>query len=347
MRTLIGRLEAGAGSYACGGYLASRGDLQRTELLTALLFDRLGRKIRRVDALRGEADDNWNQTFYLLYFRTLGDRQNQEAYLSLARRVPYRIVLRERRASHAVEAMFFGASGLLDLYRHDEYTLELRRNFEYLAAKYGIEPMPATAWENGELRPARHHVLRLAKAAHASIALPEAEDQWPHLLALAQETPLPVQLKAAEFFSQDEFVMARAMACRTEGDIRNLFCIEASPYWRTHHIPGAPGDESPKRIGSFKANIIGITLVAVLQFAYGSYTGDERLRDYALSLLERLPAEDNRYIRAWRNAGVTVRNAFESQALLQLATEYCDARRCAECPVGRRIVQAVRQAREE
>ena len=115
VRTMIGRLEAGAGSYACGGYLASRGDLQRTELLTALLFDRLGRKIRRVDALRGEADDNWNQTFYLLYFRTLGDRQNQEAYLSLARRVPYRIVLRERRASHAVEAMFFGASGLLDL----------------------------------------------------------------------------------------------------------------------------------------------------------------------------------------------------------------------------------------
>ena len=315
VRTMIGRLEAGAGSYACGGYLASRGDLQRTELLTALLFDRLGRKIRRVDALRGEADDNWNQTFYLLYFRTLGDRQNQEAYLSLARRVPYRIVLRERRASHAVEAMFFGASGLLDLYRHDEYTLELRRNFEYLATKYGIEPMPASAWELGEIRPANHPVLRLAQAA--------------------------------EFFSQDEFVMARAMACRTEGDIRNLFCIEASPYWRTHHIPGTPGDESPKRIGSFKANIIGINLVAVLQFAYGSYTGDERLRDNALSLLERLPADDNRYIRAWRNAGVTVRNAFESQALLQLATEYCDARRCAECPVGRRIVQAVRQAREE
>lgn len=315
VRTMIGRLEAGAGSYACGGYLASRGDLQRTELLTALLFDRLKRKIRHVDALRGEADDNWNQTFYLLYFRTLGDRQNQEAYLSLARRVPYRIVLRERRASHAVEAMFFGASGLLDLYRHDEYTLELRRNFEYLAAKYGIEPMPASAWELGEIRPANHPVLRLAQAA--------------------------------EFFSQDEFVMARAMACRTEGDIRNLFCIEASPYWRTHHIPGAPGDESPKRIGSFKANIIGINLVAVLQFAYGSYTGDERLRDNALSLLERLPAEDNRYIRAWRNAGVAVRNAFESQALLQLATEYCDARRCAECPVGRRIVQAVRQVREE
>ena len=312
---MLNRLQAGAGTYACGGYLAGLGSLQRSEICTALLFSRLERKMRMVDALREEASENWNQTFYLLYFRTLGDRRNQEAYLSLARRVPYKVVLRERLAPRAVEAMFFGASGLLTLYPHDAYTLDLARDFEYLAAKYDIEPLDAGVWELDEIRPANHPVLRLAQAA--------------------------------EFFIQDEFVMERAMSCRTEEDIRRLFCIEASDYWRTHHIPGTPGDESPKRIGSFKANIIGINLVAVLQFAYGSYTGDERLRDNALSLLERLPAEDNRYIRAWRNAGVTVRNAFESQALLQLATEYCDARRCAECPVGRRIVQAVRQAREE
>ena len=260
-------------------------------------------------ALRHEAAENWNQTFYLLYFRTLGDRQNQEAYLTLARRVSYKTVLRERLAPHAVESLLFGASGLLALYPHDTYTLNLARNFEYLAAKYDIEPMQAGAWQLGDIRPANHPVLRLAQAA--------------------------------EFFAQDEFVMERAMACRTEEDVRRLFCIEAPSYWRTHHVPGAESNESPKRIGAFKANIIGINLVAVLQFAYGSYTGSERLRDSALTLLERLPAEDNRYMRAWQAAGVRPRNAFESQALLQLATEYCAARRCAECPVGRRIAKSL------
>ena len=162
---ILARLEAGADAYACGGYLAGRNDLQRTELFTALLFDRLARKMRLVEALRKEADDNWNQTFYLLYFRTLGDRQNQEAYLSLTRRVPYRTVLRERLAPHAVEAMLFGTSGLLELYKHDEYTLDLRREFEHLSAKYGIEPMDASAWELGNIRPANDPVLRLAQAA--------------------------------------------------------------------------------------------------------------------------------------------------------------------------------------
>ena len=301
---MLNRLQAGAGTYACGGYLAGLGSLQRSEICTALLFSRLERKMRMVDALREEASENWNQTFYLLYFRTLGDRRNQEAYLSLARRVPYKVVLRERLAPRAVEAMFFGASGLLTLYPHDAYTLDLARDFEYLAAKYDIEPLEAGVWELDEVRPANHPVLRLAQAA--------------------------------EFFIQDEFVMERAMSCRTEEDIRRLFCIEASAYWRTHHIPGIASDEHPKRLGAFKANIIGINLVSVLQFAYGSVTGRETLRDSALTLLERLPAEDN-----WRNTGVMIRNAFESQALLQLATEYCPAKRCTECPVGRRILQSI------
>ena len=192
---MLNRLQAGAGTYACGGYLAGLGSLQRSEICTALLFSRLERKMRMVDALREEASENWNQTFYLLYFRTLGARRNQEGYLSLARRVPYKVVLRERLAPRAVEAMFFGASGLLTLYPHDAYTLDLARDFEYLAAKYDIEPLEAGVWELDEVRTANHPVLRLAQAA--------------------------------ELFIQDEFVMERAMSCSTEEDIRRLVCIEA------------------------------------------------------------------------------------------------------------------------
>ena len=44
---------------------------------------------------------------------------------------------------------------------------------------------------------ALREVLRLAKEAHASIAQPEAATRWPHLLAMADSSPLPVQLTAA------------------------------------------------------------------------------------------------------------------------------------------------------
>ncbi len=200
--------------------------------------------------------------------------------------------------------MLFGASGLLDLYRHDEYTLGLRRDYEYLAAKYGIERMDAAAWNLVRLHPANHPVLRIAQAA--------------------------------AFFASHEFVVDRVAECRTREEVERLFGTEASAYWCTHYLPGSPSGEQPKRIGAFKANILGINLVAIMQYAYGSYLDNEALRGRAIALLERLDAEDNVYMRRWRAEGVPLRNAFESQALLQLETEFCAARRCAECPVGRR-----------
>ena len=44
---------------------------------------------------------------------------------------------------------------------------------------------------------ALREVLRLARDAHDSIAQPEAATRWPHLLAMADGSPLPVQLTAA------------------------------------------------------------------------------------------------------------------------------------------------------
>ncbi len=316
------RLQAGACKYACGGYLTGLEPLARHEVCTALVFDRLGRKMRMVGELHAAAGENWNETFYRLYFRTLGDRLNLRVYLRLAGLVPYKAILRERLTPHAVEALLLGASGLLSLCPDDEYTSDLRATFAHLSAKYGIDAMQPGEWTLDGLRPANHPVLRLAQAA--------------------------------AFFAQDQFVMARTLACRTEADIRKLFCIDAPDYWQKH----CAANEGPRRLGAFKAHIIGINLVAILQFAYGSYTGKEAMRDNALTLMEQLPAEENRYVSAWSNRGFNPRNAFETQALLQLATEFCmpgandpgpaarrsEPPRCNVCPVGRRILHAVRQS---
>lgn len=307
---LLTRLRAGATDYACANYLAGLTALNRAEIYTALVFDRLGRKIRLVEQLFAEASEDWNQTFYMLYFRTLGDLKNQQAYLSLSQRVPYRVVLRERESPYAVEALLMGASGLLNDFRHDDYTERLAETFSYLAAKYEIEPMSSDVWNLVDMRPANHPILRMAEAA--------------------------------AFFKQDDFVADRTLGCRTSDDIYRIFGVEASEYWRTTHLAGLSANDHPRRIGRFKSHIIGINLVAIYQFAYGSYIGDDSLRDRALTLLERLAAERNRYITAWCSAAaLKPANAFETQALLQLATEYCGRSRCAECPIGRRILMSV------
>lgn len=98
-------------------------------------------------------------------------------------------------------------------------------------------------------------------------------------------------------------------------------------------MPNASNLDITRRMGQFKSDLMGINFVAQIAFAYGSYTQSSRLIDNATALLEDIPAEDNRYIKAWNSVDAIARNAYESQALLQLSTEYCIKGRCEECPL--------------
>lgn len=306
------RLREDTAQRACADFLAAMDELHFHEILTALAFDRLRYKMRLVETLREECSGDWNQTFYQLYFRTLGDSNNQDAFVELARRVPYKTVLRERTMPHAVEAMLAGTSGLLNLYELDAYRLDLLRTYEHLAAKYALEPMEVSAWNLVQIRPANHPLLRI--------------------------------VQAAEFFVQDEFLMNRTMECRTRTEIQRLFGVDAPTYWNVHCLPDANDDPRPKRIGAFKSRMLGINLVAVLQFAYGSYTDDESLHETALKLLETIPPEKNSLTEKWCKQHVPrPKNAFESQALIQLSKSYCRNKRCDECPVARRILHEIRR----
>lgn len=306
---IVRNLRAGAASLACGGYIKSLEALRRSELLVDAGYDRLMRKYAKVKEIYDESGRDWNQTFYIMLLRTMdATAQNRRAYERLARLASYGIILREQSSQKAIEALLLGVSGLLTNYRDDEYIISLKKEFFYLSRKYSLEQMRNSEWRLAGVRPYNHPVLRLAQVA--------------------------------AFLSQKDFVVNALLECRTPQDVERLFGVSASDYWSSHFIPAELSADIPKRIGREKSALLGINLVVQLQFAYGSYIASERLRDRAVTLLESLPAENNSYIRRWESYGLKPRSAFDSQALLQIATEYCAAQRCDECPVGRRIIQS-------
>jgi len=66
-------------------------------------------------------------------------------------------------------------------------------------------------------------------------------------------------------------------------------------------------------------------------FAYGQ-------TEKALRWLEELKVERNATVRSWQGLGVVAADAAGSQALLELKNEYCNARRCLECAIGRAVL---------
>lgn len=80
-------------------------------------------------------------------------------------------------------------------------------------------------------------------------------------------------------------------------------------------------------------NII-INTVAPLLVAYGRRQGDTSFTERAQKILESVTAENNRILRSWTALGLDVKNAFDSQALIQLFNSYCVPRRCLDCAIG-------------
>jgi hypothetical protein len=299
-------LKAGASYFGCGGYLSKLDTLHRLDIYNKLGFERLSRKNSDINHIFEECQQNWQQTFYTMLMRTMGGVDNKEAFTELARRVPYAILLREREVAANVEALLIGASGLLTLYPHDEYILNLKRNFSYLSTKYSITAMEASAWRLKRIYPNNHPILRLSQVA--------------------------------SFITYTRGMMDRMLACTSGDDVYNLFSCQTLPYWQTHYIPASTSPSVAKRTGRTKTDLLAINLVVQMQFAYSSYTGNERLYSRALGLLESLPAEKNSIIAQWNSFGPLARTAFDSQALLQLSFEYCRDRRCEECLVGKQIL---------
>ena len=55
--------------------------------------------------------------------------------------------------------------------------------------------------------------------------------------------------------------------------------------------------------------------------------------------MESLPSEKNAIMDHFATIGVVSNSAFESQALLQLKKEYCEAKKCLQCAVGLQILK--------
>lgn len=95
-----------------------------------------------------------------------------------------------------------------------------------------------------------------------------------------------------------------------------------------HERLGAAG------LSASATRLILINTVAPLLYAYGSSRGEEKWTDRATDMLEELPAENNRILRVWKECGLRVASAADSQALIQLKKMYCDRLDCLRCQFG-------------
>lgn len=293
----------------CAGQFREVPRLQKIAMLDRVLLERLDAKAARVTELWQQNNRDWEETAYQWLAQYFGFKLNAPAFLRLAQAVPLKVLQKHRLSGLQTEALLFGTAGLLPEFPEDDYVKNLRQEYLFLAAKYGLleQQMGTHEWKFMRLRPAGFPTVRLA--------------QWAVLL----------QREAGLF--------ASLTAIEDAPTLRQMFRVSQSEYWKKHYQFGKKATSDVPDLGKDAADLLIINAAVPLLVAYARQRDQPASLDRAVRWLEQISAEKNHITRAWSGLGMRVSTAFDSQALIEWHTHYCAQKRCLECTVGAALVR--------
>jgi len=273
---------------------------------TALLTERLEQKMNSIERLLTGSNQHWEEAFYVTLARNFGFGTNSQAFESLAKSLPVSILGKHKDQLFQLEALLFGQAGLLKLDEYDEYSSQLKKEYDFLRAKYELNPLDGSQWKLLRLRP----------------------DNFPHV-RIAQ---------FAALIHSSSKLFSKIVENPDLDYLRELFVCKTSTYWETSYLFGNESPRQIKKLGDQSVSGILINTVVPFLFCYANQKKDDELKDKALHILEQIPAERNSIILGWKDLGLKVQNAFDSQSLLQLKKQYCDEKKCLRCRIGHKVL---------
>lgn len=291
----------------CALRLHEAREMAVSDWLTALSVERLERKAGEIMNLLSYTGNDWNQAFFEAFASTLGFKINKQPFELLARQTPLLLLEKHKDDLFQVEAMLFGQAGLLDGKYRGEYPLKLRKEYVHLRNKFNLKAIPGHTWKFMRLRPNNFPTIRIAQLAM-------------------------LIHKRSFFFSE-------IVENPDYHHLLDFFSVGVSDYWLKHYYFDRPSKSLSKTISLSTVDLVMINIVIPFLFVYGKIRNQPDLQEKALSLLESIPPEANSIIRKFVEFGLKPETAGQSQALLELKSNYCDRKKCLECRVGLDLIK--------
>jgi hypothetical protein len=271
-----------------------------------LVIERLQRKASIIFAYLLENRHHWDETCWWLLARNFGIVVNTDAFESIARSLPLSLLARHKNQVIQLEALLMGQAGLLNEKFVAHYPIMLQKEYRFLQKKYNLQPICE-----------RVHFLRMRPSAFPTIRLAQ--------LAMLIHS-------SAHLFS----VIRETESMET---LRQLFSVTANDFWHYHYNFSESAGFKPKKLGETMVDNVIINTVVPLLFAYGRLHKEDQYTERALQWLRELASEKNTITFGFSQLCIANKNAFDSQALKELKTNYCDERRCLDCAVGNALLK--------
>ncbi|PKP33758.1 MAG: DUF2851 domain-containing protein [Bacteroidetes bacterium HGW-Bacteroidetes-17] len=290
------------GWIACENYIHQVKELTKVHFLQRIAIERIERKFNllSVELIKNKSDIE--QLFYIQLFRSFGFKTNATPFEMLIKSIPLMVLIKHKDELLKIEALLFGQAGMLDQDFKDDYPNKLKTEYAFLKHKYALSPIQVHLWQYLRLRPSNFPTIRIAQLS----------------VILHQNTSLFSQIIEVE----------------STAELLHMFDISASKYWDTHYHFDKTSKKKIKKLGDKAVESMLINSVIPILFIYGYRTIKPEQSDKALNFLETLKGENNAIIRQWEHLSLPTNNALQTQALIELKTQYCDFKKCLECEFG-------------
>ena len=271
-----------------------------------LFFERLERKSQYVFDNLVVTQNDWESVLFLLLAKNFGLNTNGVSFFKIAQSIPFSVIRKEASDLQNLEALFFGMAGLLDYDKEDTYFKDLQFRFYYLLQKYAIEKVNIEPLQFFKHRPDNFPTIRLAQFA-------SLYHQEKHLFSkITYEFSLPL--------------------------LYERFAVTTSEYWQTHYQFDKISPKKSKKLTKSFIDLLLINTIIPIQFAYAKNQGKE-ITEELIALMQSLDSEKNAILDKFKSIGISTKNAFEAQTLLQLKSEYCNKSRCLDCAIGSELLK--------
>ncbi|HEX7415268.1 MAG TPA: DUF2851 family protein [Bacteroidia bacterium] len=285
----------------CGTLFTEVPAIIREPWLERMLVERLEAKTDFIKEIFDFTKNNWEETFYLLLFKNFGFHVNSDAFLQVAKYIPLSVLLKHANSTTQIEALLLGQSGLLHSTLKDEYGKGLVKEYNYLKHKYSLTPIPHNL-KFLRLRPQNFPTIRLAQLAN--------------------------------FLLKYQHTFSKIIESNSINEVKKLFTISVSNYWKTHYILDEESILKEKDLGNLSIENIIINTVCPLLFFYGKEKQDDSIVEKAIKWYDELKPEKNHVTKLFEALTFKPQHAGHSQALLQLNNNYCTHKKCLQCGIG-------------
>jgi len=294
--------------FPCAPQLRQVDRLTVNGMLARVLADRLEHKAAEVLYQLKLLQGDWEATLYFFLARSFGFKVNTIPFELLAGSLKHSILVKHHSNPMQIDALVFGQSGVLDTAFNETYPQQLQAEYAYLQKKWKLVPIDKTLWKFLRMRPASFPTVRLAQFA-----------------ALMCKTPV---------------LFAELLLCEDLHRLQSIFAqLQLAPYWNTHYTFTKITEQAHTRMGISSVNSILINAFCVVLYAYGAHTAELLYKDRAIKFLEEMPAEHNHIVDQYKENGIGVENAFDSQAILELNKSYCSQKKCLNCGIGVKLLK--------